>query len=469
MQTSPSHPPVLAFDGAVASSAPATSRVRARLLALWRSAGVWSLGDQAVLSAGTFAVNFLLIPHLPQAIYGIYALVFSVILFLNSLHASLVTYPMTLGAAVADADALRTLAGRSWALTLLMLPALIVGLIIAVGAVDRPGLLPFAVAALLMRQLQETIRRALLAKLRHGQAILGDAISYLGPVAAVWALIWAGQISPEAAFLSIAVCAALGATVQAIQLRLGWACWTELPATARSFWRLGRWVLCTNLVSVGIVYLTPWTLHAFHGSSEVARFSALSQLMGVTNPVLMSMGSLIVPAVAARRAAAGNAAAWRAAIPYAIQAAALLLPYFGFLVLFPGLALRVFGAGSPYAVLQTELRLFVLAYGLFFFANVCGAALNGLGHARATFVATTVGSVGTALIAIPFTIAYGLRGAVWAGLVPIAAQSALTVWMLWRVTDDGRARAEQPETAGLGSMAGAGDHRAAERAAKGKP
>src|SRR5271170_1031457 len=94
----------------------AGSRVRALL----NGRGVWALTDQAMLSLGNFFTNILLIRHLSKDNFGNFAVLFSVILFLNNLHTSLVTYPLSVLAATDDDAALRRRAIRSLGLTLLL-------------------------------------------------------------------------------------------------------------------------------------------------------------------------------------------------------------------------------------------------------------------------------------------------------------------------------------------------------------
>ena len=78
-------------DG-IAPGSPRT--VPGKLRALAGGRGIWALGDQATLSLGNFLTNILLIRHLAKDQFGIYAVLFSLLLFLNNLHTSLVTYPL---------------------------------------------------------------------------------------------------------------------------------------------------------------------------------------------------------------------------------------------------------------------------------------------------------------------------------------------------------------------------------------
>src|SRR5437588_80841 len=61
-----------------------------------------AIADQAVISLGNFATAVLLARILAPDDYGIFAMLFGVMLLLNSAHAGLVIYPLSLEAAVAE-------------------------------------------------------------------------------------------------------------------------------------------------------------------------------------------------------------------------------------------------------------------------------------------------------------------------------------------------------------------------------
>src|SRR5580698_4901363 len=90
-----------------------------RLRALLNGRGIWALADQAMLSLGNFFTNILLGRNLPRDEFGNFVVLLSVIQFLNNLHWSLVTYPLSVISAGDDENALRHRAIRSLRLTLL--------------------------------------------------------------------------------------------------------------------------------------------------------------------------------------------------------------------------------------------------------------------------------------------------------------------------------------------------------------
>jgi O-antigen/teichoic acid export membrane protein len=411
-----------------------TSRL-SLLGAMVRSKGVWALADQAVVSLGNFLTSVLLIRHWHGSTqtFGQYALVFGVALFLNNVHAALVTYPLTVRGAASSPDGLRRMASSALAMGICLAPILMLGLLAATIGAHRPSLLPFAAAAMLLWQAQETLRRALLARLRHRDALPGDAVSYVGQAVVIWLMTHRASgatITPEAAFAAIGLTSLAGALVQAWQLGVTPGGWASLKCSIGQSWRVGRWVLFSTLVGAIATYASPWTLQGAAGAVAVARFSALATMLNLTNPVMITVSGLIVPAVAAVRGQ-GPGAVRRVTWRYALLGAVLLLPYLSGLILVPRLALRVFyGADSPYLGLTLYLRVFAAGYAMTYGVMICTGVLNGLEQARGTFVAAFIAAAATTVTTVPLAIRFGLIGATVGGIIPIILQLLAAGWML---------------------------------------
>src|SRR5688500_7416295 len=145
----------------------------------------WALVDQATLSLGNFLTNLVLLRFLAPAAFGTYALLFGTLMFAGSLHAALVVYPLSIGTIPrggrsAGSFSRGVTAGGALALTGVLWLPLSACLVAAAALLGRIDLAPWAVGALLLWLVQETLRRALLADLRHRAAMIGDAVSYLG-------------------------------------------------------------------------------------------------------------------------------------------------------------------------------------------------------------------------------------------------------------------------------------------------
>jgi O-antigen/teichoic acid export membrane protein len=427
--------------------------------ALLAGRGIWALGDQALLSAGNFLTNILLIRHLAPEAFGNFAVLFSVLLFLNNLHASLVTYPLSVTAGKDDDAALRRRTRGAMAIALMLGVPFAAAAGGAAACIGHAALVPWVVAAMVLWQAQETLRRSMMARLQHHRAIPGDAVSYLGQVVAIGLLAHFHTLTVAHAFGAIALTSAVAMLLQAMQLKLGRLDTTtprrldetvSLGEQWRQYWSLGRWVLMSNLIGLVTVYATPWILRYFHGAGSVAAYQALSNLLGVSNPVVSSMAGLIVPAVAKAKAdcderlpadptplqrhqhdvlcvRTGGVAASR----YGMQGLTLLLPYYAVLMLLPHTALHLFyGKNSPYLGYASLLRLFVLVYGLYYVSQVVFGLFNGLGRSRWSFYAQLCAAVANAVVCLPLAIVVGMVGAIWGGVVPMLAQLTVAAFLL---------------------------------------
>ena len=379
--------------------------------------GFWSQVDQGVVSLGSFLLGLILARSLPPAEYGVYALVWSALLFLRGFHTSLVTYPLSVDWAKTEPGKLNALVGGSLALTIALGLPLMAGAAMAAVIVGRPGLVPWAMGALLAGHFQETTRRALMAGLRHRATVLGDSVSYLGQVAGLWAVASSRRLSVEAAFAAMALTSLVAGFIQLRQLGAPAFETRVLRALAVRWWELGRWLLLATLLSVFTIQVFPWTVGLVRGPAEAGQYQAAANLLGATHPVLFGLGNLLVPAVAQARVCGGLSASWRVARWYGLLGAVLLVPYFGVLWVWPGEVLRlVYGTGSPYMALETEVRLFALAYATIYIGQLAGALLLGLEQSRASFWVTAACAAASVVAGMPLAAGYGVDGAL-AGLV----------------------------------------------------
>jgi O-antigen/teichoic acid export membrane protein len=397
--------------------------------------GFWSQVDQGVVSLGSFLLGLILARALPPAEYGVYALVWSALLFLRGFHTSLVTYPLSVDWAKTEPGKLNALVGGSLALTIALGLPLMAGAAVAAVIVGRPGLVPWAMGALLAGHFQETTRRALMAGLRHRATVLGDSVSYLGQVAGLWAVASSRRLSVEAAFAAMALTSLVAGFIQLRQLGAPAFETRVLRALAARWWELGRWLLLATLLSVFTIQVFPWTVGLVRGPAEAGQYQAAANLLGATHPVLFGLGNLLVPAVAQARVCGGLSASWRVARWYGLLGAVLLVPYLGVLWVWPGEVLRlVYGTGSPYMALETEVRLFALAYATIYIGQLAGALLLGLEQSRASFWVTAACAAASVVVGMPLAAGYGVDGALAGLVVSRVAQVGSAIALIVRFT-----------------------------------
>lgn len=383
------------------------------LKTLYLNHSLWAFADQGLVSLGTFATSIILARILPPGEYGVYVILFGVLLFLTSIQYAIITFPLTVKGATSDQDNLRRLASASLLSTFGLALILGAGMIVAAKIVGSLQLAPWAVVAMFFWQFQEVVRRALMAHQRYYEAMWGDALCYLGQAGLVFALSLSGHLSAQSAFVVIAATSAIAAVLQAIQLGLKSVTLRQAWHVVKDFWKLGSWLLYNNLVGVFFTYLAfSWTLAYFHGLEEAAALQAVLNILGASHPIIFGMRGLIVPAVARANRESGKKAAHWVALGYAVQGGILLLPYYALITLWPRLILTTFyGQTSPYIHLEAPLRLFAVAFTFFYLSVVLTSLLDGLEETRRALSAQLVSAFAFLIIGLPLVAWGGLTGA----------------------------------------------------------
>jgi O-antigen/teichoic acid export membrane protein len=384
----------------------------------------WALLDQAIVSGGNFLTNLVLIRTLAAPSYGAYALILNAILFLNNLHANMVTYPVCIRGARADAQGVGEVATGGLLATVLGTPVIAAVIIAACVYIHLPRLIPVVIAATLFWQIQETLRTVFVSRLAYKRALIGDAISYLAQVPALAAICW-HYIPPLTVVFGVILVTSFAASVlQAMQITPTKSDRPILTSFFVELWRLGKWSTLAKVVAFFTFQAFPWLLEYTVGLAAVASFQSLFLLVALANPVLLSFNNLIIASIANRSRTAG-VSPWAATVKQIRLAATLLGLYFSTLAIFGRQLMQVvYGAHSPYLTNSPLLRYFALAFGLEAIAMFGGAILAGLGETRLGFGAQACAMVTSVFVVFPWIIHSGLRAAV-IGLSAVAATRAI--------------------------------------------
>jgi O-antigen/teichoic acid export membrane protein len=401
------------------------------LVGRWKSdPGFWSLVDQGSVSAGNFVTTILLARALTPSEYGIYALLFALMLSMVSLYSAVIAYGLSIHGAAATDAALGPLTGGSLILT--AGTGTVLGAATGLVAVffHRMSLYPWILLALLFWQFQETTRRALMSRLRHREAVWGDALSYLGQSACLGCLFVGHRLTLTYAFEAMAATSAAGALLQVVQLKLTLRDFRGAVPLLQKFWGVGRWALFANAVQAFVNQSLLWVL-ALAGTTAVASFQSLLNLVRVTNPVMFAIGGILLPTVAAKPSDLG--AGLRAARRYGLLGALVLLPYFVVIFVFPGTTLQLlYGASSQYAGLGTDLRVLILGSAFAYATYVLGMYYYGFSRGavvlRCGLVAAATGIFGGLVLVMQA----GVFGATLAYGLTFGVQTVALAWFLRR-------------------------------------
>jgi len=376
--------------------------------------GAWSMGDQSIVSIGNFLLTVALARTMAHVEYGGYVVAYGALYFAHALHNALVVYPISIRGAHHSRAELRVLASESLIITyLLALPAgALVGIAVSL-VLHRTDLNWLLLGALLAWQTQETVRRALMAHLRHRAAIAGDAVTAAVQIGSVAVALFERIPLNAASGLKIIMAASLaGAAVHIAVLGLGAPILSQLGIRFSQFLKLGRWWLITGIGSSATVLLFPWWL-AHRNLAEAAIYQAMLNIVQVGHPVAFSVGNLVIPAVAHEMLKPhGEAGAKRITLTYMFQGFLILAPLFLGLLLVPGFVMRVaYGSGSGYTQHTTILRVLAVGWLAIYVGHVLNSYALGKKLVVETAVAQVVSSVVAVLAAALFIPIYGIGGA----------------------------------------------------------
>jgi O-antigen/teichoic acid export membrane protein len=301
----------------------------------------------------------------------------------------------------------------------------------------------WAPLALIFQQLQELIRRAMLAHLRFAAVIPGDAISYVGQAVLLLAL--GHRLTLPLTFAIMAVTSAAAAVVQAWQLGPRSFPLSELKALLIDFWTLARWVLFANLGSLITGNSYTWMLTFTWGLAPSGYFGIIANLAKPINPLTTALNGLIIPSVSRARAGGGTRFAMRIGLRYALLGGAALAVYFAILELIPGRCMHLMYGKTFDPELPNYLRILVCSWMLLFITSMVVAILNGLGYSRVNFLTTLANAVVTVCVSLPLIYKLGLEGTIVGGLLATAAATIVAVYTFIRHHNDAP---EPPSEAG---------------------
>jgi O-antigen/teichoic acid export membrane protein len=404
-----------------------------------KSRASWTLADQAVVSLGTFGANIIMARHLSPADYGVFAVTWGCLLLVQIANTALVSYPLTIQTAAPGADRPQLVASSLSMIALLMVP---LSLLVACGLLvfeQGPLVLPVLVWFWCW-QAQEALRRVLFSELRHRDAVVGDAVSYVGQVAAILWLAQSGTLTLITALAAMAATSLVAAGIQYLQIEHRWQRPRQLQAAAATNWTIGRWALASNFVTSLRVSALIWLIAVAANSSVAAEFQAALNVANFANPILFGLCNLI-PAAAAHASRHGVEEAWRETRHFGLLGSLPAVAYYGLVVMWPETVLRIFyGEGSLYLEVHPAVRILGAAFLISFVTELICAFLHGINSARLAFNINLLGTTAVLLFAVPLILLAGWVGPYWALLLANVLRLAVAVGCLKQVISDGHVR-----------------------------
>lgn len=402
----------------------------------WMQKGGLAILDQGLFAGSNFLVNILLARWLEPAEYGVFAIAYSVFIFLGTFHTALLTEPMLIFGAGKYAEHfppyLRLLLYGHWGVTGMM--AVLVGSAALLCWWGNAGALAHVLAALAFALpcilLQWLVRRAFYVRFQPQWSALGGALYLVLMLAGMQGVYALNVLSPASTLVimglaSLLVGLALTMVLRAQQEspppRLGW------HTVLADHWRYGKWASITTAstwASREIYYplLPVWA--GLEGSA------AVRALMNLVMPLLHTNAAitiLLMPRCVEALKAEGQAGLDRMLRLAFILLATGAVLYWGVILVCRHTVLPWIYGGRYDA--YTDLLLLVGCLPLLEAAmNVLSAGLRAIERPDVVFWCHLIGLSITLTGGLWLLATYGVAGALMGRLVASLAAAVALLW-----------------------------------------
>jgi O-antigen/teichoic acid export membrane protein len=406
----------------------------------WLSKGFWAVTDQGLFALTNFTVSVLLGRWLSPTDFGAFAVAFSVLLLMGTVHTALLTEPMlVLGPSRYQehtAAYVRRLAILHVALTSVMG----IALLLVVGALTlleheitaATTLVALAVAAPAILFLW-LVRRACYIESRPRLAAAASLVYALIVPAGMLLLTQFGTLTAASGLLSLGVSSLLVGSW--LTLRLSRSTFEPItrsstPNVTRAHWSYGRWALGIGALSWVPSNAVVLALPLWHSLDDAATLRVATMLMLPVLHVHGALSPLLMPALVRARFSGQLGPTARLARVLFVGLSIIYAP----VVLIFGSQLAELLFGPKYPIAEATLWLLAAIPLVTAVSAVSGAvlrALERLGRVLWTYVAATVV---TLLVGLPLVFVYAVNGALASMLISAVTTAILGTHASWRLT-----------------------------------
>lgn len=437
-----------ATDAAHAGSLAARPQMkRGRGIAAPRFAGTtrvleqaWPLADQTLVSAANFVTMVLLARGMSPSAFGSFTLLYSVLLFANTLQSSLITQPHNVLGVSREGPAYRRFTATAGVAQLGIAlgagaVALLVGVVgYAVGWQAAPLMLVLG-PSIVAWQLQEFVRRVLYTERRVAAAFVNDLISYAGQGLAIGILWHFADLTPARALWALAATSALGAAYGVVQIRGSFARAYD-AAALRETWHFGKWLAGGEILRwLSSVELYQYLAAGILGTAATATLKSAQVIFGPTRLLLFSLNN-VLPNQFAHSLRSGVARLHSDLVRVYVLTLVPLAVYCGAVALFAAPILRLL-YGPAYAGGARVLSLYAVSSFVAYLALIMSAALKARRMTRSVFNTYLCTSIISVSAGWAFIRLLGVEGAL-VGMILTSLVASLTFWRAYRragVTD----------------------------------
>lgn len=401
--------------------------------------GILSIIDQAIVSGANFLTMAIIARACSPDEVGLYALGWTVVMFMVAAQANLISIPYTMYFHRRDGASLAEYGGSA------IVHQLVLSVVAAAGFVILAAMLSSGIGPSGMKStalvlsvaipfilLRDFVRRFSFAHLSQETAIIIDiAVSSLQIVGLF--LLWEfGSLSTAGAYLVMGVACAVAI--------VGWWLFKKpsvrfsrdvIVRDWRENWAFGRWTITGQLTGLAF-YALPWMLAFVQGEAETGRLAVCTTLVGLSNLFVMGLNNFVMPkaAHAFNRNGAGalGGVLWKALLASVGVLGSLCLAVFLVGNLVAGLIFGPTYADSGILLTVLAVSALIDSIGL-----TAGAGLWALNRPAANFAADVVQVAVTILAAVWLVFSHGALGiaiAIVAGRIVGAAVRWGILWTL---------------------------------------
>jgi O-antigen/teichoic acid export membrane protein len=390
--------------------------LRKGVLRLFSGREVWALTDQAVVSGTSFLTNVMLARFMGLREFGIFALAWMSVLFVNSLQTALIVAPMMSIGPKQDEKDRPTYFGavvfQESVLVALCFILVFISLKVSGHYFSHTDLrqlaLPLAVSAFAY-QMQDFLRRYFFATRQSRRAFIDDVLSYLTQLPLLILLHRAGYLNSASALWVMAGTSIFGLVVGWFWMEPLAFDWEWIKTISNRHWRLSRWLGASAVLQWTSSNLFVLAAPVYYGAAAAGVLKASQNLMGATNIWFLGLEN-VVPAETARRLREGG-------VPSMLgYTRSIVVKWGGLTCLFalvmaiaPGLWLRLI-YGPEMAQYGYILRLYAVLYVIIFLGSPMRAGLQALEFTVPIFWSYLAMSAFAFAFAVPMAKWLGLSG-----------------------------------------------------------
>lgn len=413
--------------------------------------------DQALVSGCGFLAMLLIVRSSGVAVFGAFAIVSTVALFIVGLQQALISQPMMslAPAAASDASGRATYFGSILLQQALLTAAVACSSPLIYAALEAFWADPLLASAatpgallLVSRQAYVFFRGYYLTKGEVRRVAVNDAVVFAGQLCLLGGLAADGSLELASALWSQAALFGLGALIGLFQIGSVRFSWTDFLASSARHWRFSRWLVVQTVFQWSSSNAFLLAAGALLGSAAVGALKVAHSLVGVLGVLLLTLENF-VPLDAARALAhEGTIGLHRYLRGVLARGGLLILPIAAALALWPGLVLGVFDGGESGAWAEQALRWFAGMYVLAFLSTLLTIGLRTVERTGRIAFCNIIIAVPVLFLAQPIVATFGFVGAC-AGIV--VHKLVLTLSLAWTF----RGAAGSPSIGALQAESGA--------------